>query len=327
MSLRRLQQLAEEPVRLGWPWFDPAQYQLDEELGHGSFGTVFSAIDQDSGSRVAVKKIPKVRRNQQPKRTAAKLRREADLLQRLQGLNDRVVGFTGKCEDEFHAYIITEVLSGGTLEEYVEAAGGRLDEATCKWIISDVLRFLESCHASGIVYADSKPANFMIDDSDGRRRVKAIDIGCSQSLSFEGERLEVRSGTPLYFAPEVFKRSYGTEADLWSVGVMIYLFITGRNPWFSSLKGVVPADVEKKVLGEDVQYLPEEWADTSEELQDLVRRLLTKNPAQRITAAQALSHPWFAPSQPEAYASNVVPVPVGALSLKALPCEAKSQKA
>jgi len=319
--VRRLQQLVQEPVRLGWPLFDPGQYQLDDELGRGSFGTVFTAVDQDTGARVAIKKIPKIRRNQQPSRTAAKLRREADLLQRLQGYSDRVVCYMGKYEDEFHVYIVTEVLEGGTLEEYAEVAGGSLDESTCKWLAADILRFFDSCHTCGVVYADAKPANFMIDGSDGSRKIKAIDLGCSQALDYEGERLEIRSGTPLYFAPEVFQRSYGTEADLWSLGIMLYQFVTGRNPWFSSLKGVVPADVEKKVLEEEIVYLPEEWSAVSPELQDLVRRLLTKSPTERITAAEALRHALFTSSQPGAYVSNVVPVPPGSLCLRTSPVQ------
>eukprot|EP00951_Prasinocladus_malaysianus_P010825 scaffold79762_cov53-Prasinocladus_malaysianus.AAC.1 len=71
-------------------------------------------------------------------------------------------------------------------------------------------------------------------------------MGCSQLLPADDRRLAMRSGTPLYFAPEVFECSYHREADLWSVGIMLYLFTVGRYPWFQSLKGVVPSDVMDK---------------------------------------------------------------------------------
>ena len=314
-KLTRLAELArndDEPVPLGWESFDPSRFELKEELGHGSFGTVHQAVDAETGVKSAVKTVSKLRRNQKPAKTAAKLKREVNLLQVLRNATDRVVSFQGAYEDDYNAYIVTEVLNGGTLEEFQASFGGKLDETTLRWVAADILRFILACHNLDVVYADAKPANFMLDNSDGEWKVKAIDLGCSQPLSHSNERLELRSGTPLYFAPEVFQRSYGVEADLWSVGVLLYQLITGHNPWFDSLKGVSPSVVQEKVLGQDVPYLDEDWEGISPELQDLVQRLLTKSVSSRITAAQALEHPYFMDSA--CLESNVVSVPDGKLS-------------
>ena len=316
-KLTRLAELArtasdDEPVSLGWETFDPSRFELKEELGHGSFGTVHQATDADTGVKAAVKTVAKLRRNQKPAKTAAKLKREVHLLQVLRNATDRVVSFQGAYEDDYNAYIVTEVLNGGTLEEFQASFGGKLDETTLRWVGADILRFILACHNLDVVYADAKPANFMLDNSDGEWKVKAIDLGCSQPLAHTHERLELRSGTPLYFAPEVFQRSYGVEADLWSVGVLLYQLITGHNPWFESLKGVSPSVVQEKVLGEDVPYLDEDWEAISPELQDLVQRLLTKSVDSRITAAEALEHPFFMNNA--CIESNVVSVPDGKLS-------------
>jgi calcium-dependent protein kinase len=314
-KLTRLVELAEcdnEPVNLGWLEFDPSRFHLKEELGHGSFGTVHQAVDAATGVKTAVKTMAKLLRNQKPAKTAAKLKREAHLLHMLQSCTEHVVTFHGAYEDEHNAYLVTEVLNGGTLEDFQAAFGGKLDEPTLQWVGADVLSFILACHTLDVVYADAKPANFMLDNSDGQWNVKAIDLGCSQLLSHARQRLEHRSGTPLYFAPEVFQRSYGKEADIWSVGVLFYQLITGHNPWFYSLKGVSPATVQDKVLGEEVPYLEADWKDVSPDLKNLVQRMLCKSVHSRITAADALKHPFF--QNLECIESNILSVPDGKLS-------------
>lgn len=304
----------EQAVSLGWPLFDTTRFQLESKLGSGSFGTVYKAVDSTTGEHVAVKKLPKVRKNQKPSRTATKLQREADLLQLMQGATENIVRSVGRYEDDTFVYLVTEVLSGGTLEQWVAASGGKMAENDARWVLADVLDFIAGCHNRGFVYADAKPANFMLDDSEGQWRVKAIDMGCAQALPYLGARLELRSGTPLYFAPEVFQRSYGEQADMWSVGVMLYTIVTGRNPWFSSLKGVTPNDVMDKVLGNEIPYYDEDWAHLSPELKHLVAGMLCKDANKRISPTEALCHSWMQPlydvdlEEEAMFANNIVPL-------------------
>mmetsp|Transcript_41340 Transcript_41340/g.104775 ORF Transcript_41340/g.104775 Transcript_41340/m.104775 type:complete len:421 (-) Transcript_41340:305-1567(-) len=303
------------PVSLGWPLFDTNRFELESKLGSGSFGTVYKALDSTTGEHVAVKKLSKLRKNQKPSRTSSKLQREADLLQMMQGATENVVRNVGRFEDESYVYLVTEVLSGGTLEQWMADAGGKLGEDDARWVLADVLDFIAGCHNRGLVYADAKPANFMLDDSEGEWRVKAIDMGCAQSLPYLGARLELRSGTPLYFAPEVFERSYAEQADMWSVGVMLYQLVTGRNPWFTKLAGVTPNDVMEKVMGSEVPYYAEDWDKLSPELQSLVRQMLEKDATKRISPTEALCHPWMQSmyetgivEEEAVFANNVVPL-------------------
>lgn len=264
-----------------------------QELGKGAYGTVVEAVREDTQETVAVKVMSKLRAHQTPDKTAMYLRRECQMLELLQGKTEHVVRLHGIYEDSANVYVVTEKLGDGSLLDLMASRGGRVMEEEARWIAADIIDFIAACHRSGVIYMDAKPANFMLDSSNGRLVVKAVDLGCSHKVPL-GCRLPFSRGTPLFMAPEVFRRSTGHESDLWSVGIILYFILTGRNPWFDDLEGVTPNDVSKKVVEEEVQYDETEWASISFEARDLVERMLTKDTEFRITAEQAAAHPWLA---------------------------------
>jgi len=274
---------------LGWaPWVQ-GEFELVSVLGHGSYGVVHLALDRAGGRDVAVKLQAKTRKRLEQRKVLEKLRREVSVLTDLQACPQTVRLYATR-EDEEDTYLVMENLRGGTLAEMVDKApDGRVAEADIIHSCRGILNFLAACHERGILYGDVKPANFIRDT--GLLGVRAIDFGCSQRQSPNDVYFNSRCGTPAYFAPEVFRKCFTLEADLWSLGMMMYVFVTGRFPWWEDMSVVGPKEVEDRVMYQEVPFVEKEWAHVSPAMLDLVQRLLEKNPAQRISAAQALAHP------------------------------------
>lgn len=282
-----------EPFRLGWQPFDKNRYPAQGVLGSGGYGTVYLSEDQETGQLVAVKRIPKARRCSTPEKVKRNLLKEAAVLSEMQ-FSPLVCQMVDKFEDSQNAYLVLEYLKGGSLEDYVYKHRRDLTETDVASIAHAVLSFLDECHQVGIVFADVKPANFMLcDNDDSTLKLKAIDFGCSQ-LKPEDEFLTARTGTFKYFAPEVFKQRYGTAADDWSTGIMMYRIMAGVYPWWSPNQNVCPADAMEDVCSKSpVPFQEENWARWSPEARSFIEALLQKDASNRMTAAEALHHPWL----------------------------------
>ena len=279
---------------LGWPEFDRARFQAEGMLGSGGYGTVYLATDCQTGDLVAVKRIPKIRKKSAPAKVQRNLRKEARLLEKLQ-FSPLVVSLIGKFEDDRNAYLVMEHLQGGSLEEHVHKHRRELTESDVATVAKTVFEFLVACHDSDIVFADIKPSNFMLTSEyeDSLIGMKAIDFGCSQHQE-DGEFLTSRTGTFKYFAPEVYRQRYGTEADNWSTGIMLYRIMVGCYPWWLPNHSVTPAEAMEDICSSDpVPMLDEQWASYSPLAKDFVKMLLQKDTSVRMTAKEALQHPWL----------------------------------
>ena len=279
---------------LGFPEFDVDNYYVIQELGKGSYGVVVEAEDETTGETVAIKIVSKVRPHKSPAQVAKLVRRECEMILALQEVSDRIVKLFGIFEDHQNVYLVTEKLNGGTVQEMLNKGGGKLCEDEARRVVADALRFLADCHGSGMVYSDVKPANFMLsrDFITGKFEVKAVDLGCTQMLP-AGQTLPVRRGTPLLMAPEAYMASLCHKSDLWSLGIMLYIMLTGNNPWFDGINGLTPDDVMMRVLHDEVKYVEEDWEGVSREARNLVERLLVRLPNGRLSAEEALEHPWL----------------------------------
>lgn len=282
-----------EPFSLGWRPFDRNRYTTQNVLGSGGYGTVYLAEDVETGTQVAIKRIPKSRKRSPPEKVKRNLIKEAGLLEMMQ-FSPGVIGIMDKYEDNRNAYLVMEYVQGGSLEEYVHRHRRDLTEADLSAIARNVFEFLSDCHAVDIVFADVKPANFMMTSAEpGNLTLKAIDFGCSQ-FKVAGEGLTTRTGTFKYFAPEVFKQNYGTAADTWSVGIMMYRIMSGSYPWWSPSRNLSPTEAMEDVCSDDpVPFDQSHWKRWSPAAQSFVKALLEKDPAKRITADEALVHPWM----------------------------------
>jgi len=290
---------ADGPGSLGWDAFDSDRFQFLEQIGKGGWGTVHRALDHDTGLEVAIKtqsKWPVAKPGLRvPSQQAVlnRLKDEGQLLRHMQ-CSKRVVKLLHKMEDKDNSYLVTELLQGGDLEKILSSKRRLSEEYACL-LTREVLLFLRDCHTNGICFTDVKPANFMLckDADDGELTLKAIDFGCAQVLR-PGDRLVKRAGTPAYFAPEVFLRNYGLEADTWSAGIMLYRFITGQLPWFDLQPDtrIAPNKIQAAVLSGPMVWGPT-WNYKSEACLDLAKAMLHRDPNRRIAIEDAVNHKWF----------------------------------
>ncbi|PKA62864.1 CDPK-related kinase 1 [Apostasia shenzhenica] len=265
----------------------PSKYELGEEVGRGHFGYTCSARAKKGemkGEEVAVKVIPKA------KMTTAiaieDVRREVRIMSSLTG-HMNLVQFYGAYEDDDNVYIVMELCKGGELLDRILSRGGKYSEQDAKIVMIQILNITAFCHLQGVVHRDLKPENFLFTSKDENATLKAIDFGLSDFVKPD-ERLNDIVGSAYYVAPEILHRSYGTEADMWSIGVIAYILLCGSRPfWARTESGIFRA-----VLKAEPSFDETPWPSLSAEAKDFVKGLLNKDYRKRMTAVQALSHPW-----------------------------------
>ncbi|KAI8572890.1 hypothetical protein RHMOL_Rhmol01G0235900 [Rhododendron molle] len=265
-----------------------AKYDLGKEVGRGHFGHTCQAKGRKGDLRdvpLAVKIISKAKMT-----TAISIedvRREVKILKALSG-HKHLVRFYDACEDTNNVYIVMELCEGGELLDRILSRGGRYTEEDAKVIVLQILSVVAFCHLQGVVHRDLKPENFLFTSRNEDADMKLIDFGLSDFIRPE-ERLNDIVGSAYYVAPEVLHRSYSLEADIWSIGVITYILLCGSRPfWARTESGIFRA-----VLRADPNFDDLPWPSVSPEAKDFVKRLLNKDYRKRMTAAQALTHPWL----------------------------------
>lgn len=265
-----------------------SKYELGEAIGRGHFGHTCSAKCKKGelkGKQVAVKVIPKAKMTTVI--AIEDVRREVKLLRALTG-HKNLVQFYDAFEDQENVYIVMELCEGGELLDKILSRGGKFTEDDAKAVMVQILNVVAFFHLQGVVHRDLKPENFLFATKDENSQLKAIDFGLSDFVKPD-ERLNDIVGSAYYVAPEVLHRSYSTEADVWSIGVIAYILLCGSRPfWARTESGIFRA-----VLKADLSFDESPWPSISSEAKDFVKRLLNKDARKRMTAAQALSHPWI----------------------------------
>ncbi|AES94744.1 putative protein kinase CAMK-CDPK family [Medicago truncatula] len=265
-----------------------SRYEVGDEVGRGHFGYTCAARlkkGDRKGQQVAVKVIPKA------KMTSAiaieDVRREVKILRALNG-HKNLVRFYDAYEDRDNVYIVMELCEGGELLDRILSRGGKYTEEDAKAILRQILNAAAFCHLQGVVHRDLKPENFLFASKDENSELKAIDFGLSDFVKLD-ERLNDIVGSAYYVAPEVLLRAYSTEADVWSIGVIAYILLCGSRPFWARTE----SGIFRTVLKSDPSFDDPPWPSLSDEASDFVKRLLNKDPRKRMSAAQALSHPWI----------------------------------
>ncbi|CAN7000488.1 unnamed protein product [Brassica rapa subsp. trilocularis] len=275
--------------RFGFSREFQSRMELGEEIGRGHFGYTCSAKFKKGELKdheVAVKVIPK------SKMTTAisieDVRREVKILRALSGHNN-LVQFYDAFEDNANVYIVMELCGGGELLDRILARGGKYSEDDAKAVLTQILNVVAFCHLQGVVHRDLKPENFLYTSKEDNSQLKVIDFGLSDFVRPD-ERLNDIVGSAYYVAPEVLHRSYTTEADVWSIGVIAYILLCGSRPFWARTE----SGIFRTVLKTDPSFSEPPWPSLSFEAKDFVKRLLYKDPRKRMTASQALMHPWIA---------------------------------
>ncbi|XP_064961568.1 calcium-dependent protein kinase 4-like [Musa acuminata AAA Group] len=262
-----------------------SRYSVGKLLGHGQFGYTFVATENATGERVAVKRIDK---NKMVLPIAVEdVKREVKILQALKG-HENVVNFHNAFEDDSYVYIVMELCEGGELLDRILAKkDSHYTEKDAAIIVRQMLKVAAECHLHGLVHRDMKPENFLFKSSKEDSPLKATDFGLSDFIK-PGKKFHDIVGSAYYVAPEVLKRKSGPESDVWSIGVITYILLCGRRPfWDRTEDGIF-----KEVLRNKPDFRRKPWPTISNSAKEFVKKLLVKDPRVRLTAAQALSHPW-----------------------------------
>ncbi|XP_020091798.1 calcium-dependent protein kinase 10-like [Ananas comosus] len=258
-------------------------YSLGRKLGQGQFGTTYLCMQKEKGREYACKSI--LKRKLATEEDVEDVRREIQIMHHLSG-HANVVAIEGAYEDAVAVHLVMELCAGGELFDRI-VHKGHYTERKAAQLARVIVGVVEACHSLGVMHRDLKPENFLFADHSEEAPLKTIDFGLSVFFR-PGEVFTDVVGSPYYVAPEVLRKKYGPEADVWSAGVIIYILLCGVPPfWAESEQGIF-----EEVLHGKLDFQSEPWPSISESAKDLVRRMLVRDPKKRLTAHEVLRHPW-----------------------------------
>ncbi|XP_068117542.1 serine/threonine-protein kinase D3-like [Hyperolius riggenbachi] len=259
-------------------------YQIfpDEVLGSGQFGIVYGGKHRKTGRDVAIKVIDKLRF---PSRQESQLRNEVAILQNLR--SPGIVDLEAMCETPERIYVVMEKLHGDMLEMILSSDKGRLPERITRFLVTQILMALRHLHSKNIVHCDLKPENVLLATEDPFPQVKLCDFGFARIIGEKSFRRSV-VGTPAYLAPEVLRNSgYNRSLDMWSVGVIIYVSLSGTFPFNED------EDITDQIRNAAFMFPKNPWNEISNDAIALISRLLQVQIWRRFSVDKALSHPWM----------------------------------
>jgi calcium-dependent protein kinase len=154
-----------------------------------------------------------------------------------------------------------------------------------------MLEVVGACHVNGIIHRDLKPENFLFLSEDEDSELKVTDFGLS-TFYRHGQRFTEVVGSAYYIAPEVLQRGYGPPCDIWSIGVIMYITLCGRPPFFGRTESAVFNNIMKAKQRLEENFKRDPWPKITPEAKDLIKKMLHMDPTARVTASQALAHDW-----------------------------------
>jgi calcium-dependent protein kinase len=249
-------------------------------LGAGSFGKVFLGHNKkNSEHKVAIKVISKRRFQNE----LDFIRQEFRILSILDHPN--IVKYYETYEDLKYLYMVMEYCPGGELFDKI-ADRSSYTEKEASQIMEDIFRAISHCHSINVTHRDIKPENLMYGE-DGK--IKLIDFGLAKQSYSKLAKMTTLAGTPYFISPEVLKGVYGRECDMWSLGVLLYIILSGEYPFDADSR----IEVFDKISSGKISFRKHTWKHISDEAKDLIYKLLQLNIKKRLTAQSALKHPWF----------------------------------
>ncbi|KAL7836570.1 hypothetical protein AOLI_G00278540 [Acnodon oligacanthus] len=265
-------------------------YEIADELGSGQFAVVRKCRKKSTGLEYAAKFIKK-RRSKSSRRGVTKedIEREVSILKEIKHPN--VITLHDVFENKNEVILILELVAGGELFDFL-AEKESLSEEEATEFLKQILDGVNYLHSKQIAHFDLKPENIMLlNRSVPHPRIKLIDFGLAHKIDFSNDFKNI-FGTPEFVAPEVVNyEPLGLEADMWSVGVITYILLSGASPFLGENKQETLANVSAV----DYEFDDEYFSNTSALAKDFIARLLIKDPKKRMTIQDSLQHPWIKP--------------------------------
>ena len=259
-------------------------YSIGRRIGGGAYGEVYLAEHKKKKEKVAIKLIKK--RKESSTWIRDDIIREIEVLKTLDHQN--IVKIFEFYEGMGNYYIVQEFCNGGNLFDKVFKEGAQT-EIFSALIMFQLFSAINYCHIRKIIHRDLKPENIMLEDKTkyGNPCVKIIDFGTAKFHQSEYENEII--GTPYYIAPEVLNKNYTNKCDIWSLGVILYVLTKGKFPF----GGEDSKEIYSNILKGKYDIESTSFNKKSKELIDLIKKLLKYKPEERISAEEALNHPWF----------------------------------
>lgn len=280
------------------------KYEIGRTLGEGTFGKVKHAVNVESGLGVAIKVLDKERIQKQS--MGHQIKKEISIMKQLEHPN--IVKLSEVLASKTKIFIVLELVTGGELFDLI-VKSGRLEEKSARWYLRQLVDGVGYCHSQGVAHRDLKPENLLLDEN---LNLKISDFGLS--ALYEGEEGATRSqmlhttcGTPNYVAPEVLQNEGydGRIADVWSIGVVLYVLLAGFLPFDETTMSALFA----KIKNADYAY-PDFF---SHPVTHLIDQILVADPSTRITLDDIKRDPWFACDEesatPEKITAENAPAP------------------
>ncbi|XP_076654851.1 calcium/calmodulin-dependent protein kinase II isoform X15 [Halictus rubicundus] len=259
-------------------------YDLKEELGKGAFSVVRRCVQKSTGHEFAAKII---NTKKLTARDFQKLEREARICRKLQHTN--IVRLHDSIQEENCHYLVFDLVTGGELFEDI-VAREFYSEADASHCIQQILESVQHCHHNGVVHRDLKPENLLLASKAKGAVVKLADFGLAIEVQGDAQAWFGFAGTPGYLSPEVLKKEpYGKPVDIWACGVILYILLVGYPPFWDEDQHRLYAQIRAG----SYDYPSPEWDTVTPEAKNLINQMLTVNPSKRITASEALKHPWI----------------------------------
>jgi len=272
----------------GFPTNFEQTYSLGKELGRGTFGTCHECTRKDNPSeKFAVKII--LKSSLQGENDVEDVKREVRIMEKLRG-KSHVVTLDGAFEDKKSVLLVLELCAGGELFDRI-ISKKHYSEKDAATLVRQMLEVVGACHMNGIIHRDLKPENFLFLGPEDNSELKVTDFGLSTFFR-TGQRFTEVVGSAYYIAPEVLQRGYGPACDVWSIGVIMYITLCGRPPFFGRTESAVFGNIMKAQSRLEENFKREPWPNISKEAKNLLTKMLHVDTHARVTAAQALAHPW-----------------------------------
>ncbi|KAM7524527.1 hypothetical protein LguiA_014429 [Lonicera macranthoides] len=259
-------------------------YELGQELGRGEFGITYLCTEKLTGEMYACKSISK--KKLRTRVDVEDVKREVEIMKQLPK-HVNIVSLKDTYEDESGVHLVMELCEGGELFDRIVARGHYTERAAAT-VTRTIVEVIQICHMHGVMHRDLKPENFLFGNKKETAPLKAIDFGLSVFFK-PGEKFNEIVGSPYYMAPEVLKRDYGPEIDVWSAGVILYILLCGVPPFWAETEQGVAQSIIRSVV--DLERDP--WHMVSDNAKDLVKKMLNPDPKHRLTAQEVLDHPWI----------------------------------
>ena len=256
-------------------------YKIKDKISQGGFGVVYLAIHKSSKSKRAIKMIAI---NSSSSNSINDILREVGILSKMD--SPHIIKIYEVFQSESHLSIVTEFCEGGELYSRIIDSGSFTENLAAKYIhqIASSICYL---HSNRIVHSDIKPENLLFESEDPESKLKLIDFGTCKHIK-KDDRLVDRIGSAYYVAPEVVTGNYDEKCDVWSMGVILFMMLSGIPPFGGSNNG----EIISSIIMNEPNYDPKKWKNVSEGAVQLVKSMITKSISQRITAQDVVNHPW-----------------------------------